>query len=131
MSLTKAHIVDRIYKEAGISRIKAAMLVDSLFKLLKDTLAEGEKIKISGFGRFSLLDKRKRLGRDPQTGERLEISARRVLTFRPSGVLKEDIAFRFAHRLDEQGKENKNIPVKDGPYNALRSFMLNTEDETG
>ncbi|MBI2519960.1 MAG: integration host factor subunit alpha [Bdellovibrio sp.] len=128
MSLIKAHIIERIYKEAGISRVKATDLVDLVFKLLKDTLSQGEKIKISGFGRFSLLNKGQRLGRDPQTGMPMEISARRVVTFRPSEMLKEDIACRFAHRLDQHGKENTQIPPKDGPTNALRSFMLNTEE---
>ena len=62
-----------------------------IFETMKDTLSKGEKIKISGFGNFVVREKRSRMGRNPQTGESMEISARRVLTFRPSQVLKADL----------------------------------------
>lgn len=91
MSMTKADIVERIYKEAGFSKKEAAELVDLVFKVIKDTLAKGEKVKISGFGNFSIRDKATRVGRNPQTGTAMNISARRVLTFKPSQILKEDI----------------------------------------
>lgn len=129
MSLTKADIVERVYKEAGFSKKEAADLVDLVFQVIKDTLAKGEKVKISGFGNFSIRDKATRIGRNPQTGESMEISARRVLTFRPSQVLKEDVTARYAHRLDDKGNENKNIPVEDGIPKALGSFMSNKEEE--
>ena len=105
MSLTKADIVERVYKEAGFSKKEAADLVDLVFKVIKDTLSKGEKVKISGFGNFSIRDKATRVGRNPQTGEAMDISARRVLTFKPSQVLKEDVTMRYAHRLDEKGNE--------------------------
>ena len=107
MSLTKADIVERVYKEAGFSKKEAADLVDLVFKVIKDTLSKGEKVKISGFGNFSIRDKATRVGRNPQTGEAMDISARRVLTFKPSQVLKEDVTMRYSHRLDEKGNENK------------------------
>lgn len=128
MSLTKADIVERVYKEAGFSKKEAADLVDLVFKVIKDTLSKGEKVKISGFGNFSIRDKATRVGRNPQTGEAMEISARRVLTFRPSQVLKEDVTCRFAHRLDEQGNENKELAPKEGSSRALSSFMSNIEE---
>lgn len=128
MSLTKADIVERVYKEAGFSKKEAADLVDLVFKVIKDTLAKGEKVKISGFGNFSIRDKATRVGRNPQTGEAMDISARRVLTFKPSQVLKEDVTVRYAHRLDEEGNENKSLPAKEGTERALSSFMSNTED---
>jgi integration host factor subunit alpha len=128
MSLTKADIVERVYKEAGFSKKEAADLVDLVFKVIKDTLAKGEKVKISGFGNFSIRDKATRVGRNPQTGEAMDISARRVLTFKPSQVLKEDVTVRYAHRLDEEGNENKSLPAKEGTARALSSFMSNTED---
>ncbi len=128
MSLTKADIVERVYKEAGFSKKEAADLVDLVFKVIKDTLSKGEKVKISGFGNFSIRDKATRVGRNPQTGEAMDISARRVLTFKPSQVLKEDVTIRYSHRLDENGKENKSIPAKEGTSRALSSFMSNTED---
>lgn len=128
MSLTKADIVERVYKEAGFSKKEAADLVDMVFTIIKDTLAKGEKVKISGFGNFSIRDKATRIGRNPQTGEAMEISARRVLTFKPSQVLKEDITNRFAHRLNEQGEEDTTLPIKDGSPRALSSFMSNIEE---
>lgn len=130
MSLTKADIVERVYKEAGFSKKEASDLVDLVFKVIKDTLSRGEKVKISGFGNFSIRDKSTRIGRNPQTGDAMEISARRVLTFKPSQVLKEDVTMRYSHRLDEQGNENTTLPPKEGTSRALSSFMSGTEDET-
>jgi integration host factor subunit alpha len=128
MSLTKADIVERVYKEAGFSKKEATDLVDLVFKVIKDTLSRGEKVKISGFGNFSIRDKATRIGRNPQTGEAMEISARRVLTFKPSQVLKEDVTSRYAERIDESGKEDTSIPVKDGIPKALSSFMNNVDE---
>ena len=129
MSMTKADIVERIYKEAGFSKKEAADLVDLVFKVIKETLAKGEKVKISGFGNFSIRDKATRVGRNPQTGEAMDITARRVLTFKPSLVLKEDVTDRYAHRIDEQGNENAAIPAKAGVPRALSSFLQNKDDD--
>ena len=68
-----------------------ADLVELVFDTIKGTLAQGQKIKISGFGNFIVREKRSRVGRNPQTGESIEISARRVLTFRPSQVLRAEV----------------------------------------
>jgi len=129
MSMTKADIVERIYKEAGFSKKEAADLVDLVFKIIKDTLAKGEKVKISGFGNFSIRDKSTRVGRNPQTGSSMEISARRVLTFKPSQVLKEDITIRYGHRINEKGMEDKSIAPKEGASRALSSFLSSEGDE--
>jgi len=88
--VTKAEIVQVLYaKVGGLSKKEAADIVDLVFDMMKDTLSKGEKIKISGFGNFVLRDKRTRPGRNPQTGEPLQISERRVLTFKPSQILKQ------------------------------------------
>jgi integration host factor subunit alpha len=129
MSLTKADIVERVYKEAGFSKKEAADMIDLVFKIIKDTLAKGEKVKISGFGNFSIRDKATRVGRNPQTGDAMPISARRVLTFKPSQVLKEDVTARYSHRLDDKGNEDKSLPSKEGTNRALSSFMSNSEEE--
>ena len=129
MSVTKADIVERVYKEAGFSKKEASDLVDLVFKVIKDTLARGEKVKISGFGNFSIRDKSTRVGRNPQTGEAMNISARRVLTFKPSQILKEDITNKYGHRIDDSGKEDTSQPPKDGKPRALSSFLNNEEDE--
>ena len=102
--------------------------MDLVFKVIKDTLSKGGKVKISGFGNFSIRDKTTRVGRNPQTGDAMEISARRVLTFKPSQVLKEDVTARYAHRLDDKGGEDKSLPAKEGSSRALSSFMSNSDD---
>ncbi|MFI5299012.1 MAG: integration host factor subunit alpha [Polyangiales bacterium] len=87
--MTKSEIVSAIYSRiGGFSKKEAADLVDLVFETMKETLGRGEKIKISGFGNFVLRDKRERRGRNPQTGEPLTIDERRVLTFKPSPILK-------------------------------------------
>lgn len=87
--MTKAEIVQALYaKVGGFSKKEAADLVDLVFDTVKETLARGEKIKISGFGNFVLRDKRPRKGRNPQTGEPIVITGRRVLNFKASQILK-------------------------------------------
>jgi integration host factor subunit alpha len=89
--MTKADIVETVYEKVGFSRKESAELVDLVFDLMKETLEDGKKIKISGFGNFLVREKRSRKGRNPQTGEEIQISARRVLTFKPSQVLRKAI----------------------------------------
>src|SRR5215470_13187399 len=85
-TMTKADIIENVYeKVGGFSKKEAA---ETVFDTIKETLERGEKIKISGFGNFVVRDKNARVGRNPQTGEEITISARRVLTFKPSQVLK-------------------------------------------
>jgi len=87
--MTKADIIEAVYeKVGGFSKKEAAEIVESVFNQIKETLERGEKIKISGFGNFIVREKKARIGRNPQTGEEITISARRVLTFKPSQVLK-------------------------------------------
>lgn len=123
MSVTKADIIEKVYKEAGFSKKEASDLVDLVFKVIKDTLSRGEKVKISGFGNFSIRDKASRVGRNPQTGDAMNISARRVLTFKPSQILKEDITERFKHRIDDKGKEDTSIAPKDTKPRALSTSI--------
>jgi integration host factor subunit alpha len=86
--MTKADLVEAVHTKVGFSKKESADIVEMVFDTMKETLEHGEKIKISGFGNFEVRDKRARVGRNPQTGEVIEISARRVLTFKPSQVLK-------------------------------------------
>ena len=87
--MTKAEIIDCVYeKVGGFSKKESAEVVEAVFDMMKDVLARGNKVKISGFGNFVVRDKKRRIGRNPQTGEPIPISARRVLTFKPSQVLK-------------------------------------------
>lgn len=89
--MTKADIVERIAKVNGFSRTESIELVESVLDIIKDTLADGETLKVSGFGSFVVKEKNNRRGRNPQTGETITIEARRVLTFKPSMMLKEAV----------------------------------------
>jgi len=87
--MTKADLVESVYEIVGFSKKEATEMVDMVFEVMKDTLAGGEKIKISGFGNFVLKEKQARKGRNPQTGDEIQISPRKVLTFKPSQTLKK------------------------------------------
>ena len=89
--MTKADIVERIYERARVSKKDASDVVDLVFEVIKTELEEGQKVKLSGFGNFVVREKKARVGRNPQTGRDIEISARRVLTFKPSQVLKDQL----------------------------------------
>lgn len=88
--MTKADIVDRVYRRiGGFSRRQAHQLVDAVFELLTASLSEGERVRVSGFGCFELRDKAARPGLNPRTLTRLTLPPRRVVRFRPSPVLKK------------------------------------------
>ena len=89
--MTKADIVEQIYERVGFSKKESAELVERVFNIIKETLAHGEKVKISGFGNFVVREKNARKGRNPQTGEEIVITGRRVLSFKASQVLKGTI----------------------------------------
>src|ERR1043166_170868 len=91
MTMTKADIVERIYEKVGFSKKEATEVVESIFELVKQRLEKGEKVKISGFGNFVVNEKRPRKGRNPQTGEEIIITGRRVLTFNASQGLKKSM----------------------------------------
>jgi integration host factor subunit alpha len=96
--MTKAEIVQALYsKVGGFSKKESADIVDMVFEMMKETLGRGEKIKISGFGNFVLRDKRQRPGRNPQTGDPIKISERRVLTFKASQILKQALNPKNGH----------------------------------
>ena len=86
--MTKIDIIQDVYEKLGIPKKDSAKIVESVFDLMKDSLAKGEKIKISGFGNFVVKEKKSRRGRNPQTGEEISITARKVLTFKSSQVLR-------------------------------------------
>lgn len=89
--MTKADLVESIYERVGFSKKESAELVELVFEIIKQTLEDGEKIKIAGFGNFVVREKKSRRGRNPQTGQEIRISARKVLTFKPSQVLKNTL----------------------------------------
>ncbi len=88
MALTKTDMAESLFDELGLNRREARELVDSFFEELEACLAVGEQIRLSGFGNFDLRDKNARPGRNPKTGEKVPIPARRVVTFRPGKKLQ-------------------------------------------
>ena len=91
MVLTKKDIIEMFCSEQGVSKKASAALVESFFEIIKDELAKGEDVMISGFGKWTVKKKNARKGRNPQTGEDVTISARKVVTFKPSAVLKDTV----------------------------------------
>jgi integration host factor subunit alpha len=89
--MTKPDIVEKVYEKVGLSKKESAEMVEEVLELIKDTLETGEKIKVAGFGIFEVKQKKARKGRNPRTGEKITITARRVLTFKPSPLLKAAI----------------------------------------
>ena len=86
---TKAEIIKKVAEETGFQRKEAYKAVESLLEVMKDTLASGEDILVSGFGKFTVRQKNKRLGRNPETGESMILDERRVVTFKCSKQLRE------------------------------------------
>ena len=91
MTLTKSDIVKQLNDEIGLNKREAKELVDSFFNNIKETLSQGHEVKLSGFGNFQLKNKSSRPGRNPRTGEDVEITARRVVTFKSGQKLKESV----------------------------------------
>lgn len=89
--MTKADLIEKINCQTGMSSKESAEALELVLKIMKDTLASGEKLKITGFGSFIVKQKNDRKGRNPQTSETITISARRILTFKPSTVLRDAI----------------------------------------
>ncbi len=90
-TLTRADLADAINRQMGLSRAESLGLVESILGHMSDALANGENVKISGFGTFLLRDKAQRIGRNPKTGVEVPITPRRVMTFRASQLLKERV----------------------------------------
>ena len=86
--MTKADLIESVYSKTGFSKKESSDILEMVFDLMKTTLQDGEKIKIAGFGNFVVKEKANRRGRNPQTGTEIEIAARKILTFKPSQILK-------------------------------------------
>jgi integration host factor subunit alpha len=91
-TLTRMDLSEAVFREVGLSRNESAQLVESVLDQMSAALVKGEQVKISSFGTFSVRDKTARVGRNPKTGEEVPINPRRVLTFRPSHLMKDRVA---------------------------------------
>jgi integration host factor subunit alpha len=89
--MTKADIVNSLYEKLGLSKKETAVIVEIVLETIKDNLEQGQKIKIAGFGNFIVRQKTARKGRNPKTGEEIEISRRKVVTFKPSQLLRKAV----------------------------------------
>jgi integration host factor subunit alpha len=91
MSLTKADIIDMIFNTTDLKRIEASSVIETLLEIIKSTLESGEDVLISRFGKFCVREKNERRGRNPHTADELTLGARRVVTFKCAGVLKDKL----------------------------------------
>jgi len=89
--MTRKELAAVLIEKAGFEAAKIAEFVDQVFEIMKEASGRGEKIKVPGFGVFNVHEKKARLGRNPKSGERMEISARRVVKFKPSAVLRKTL----------------------------------------
>lgn len=105
MALTKAEMADKLFDQLGLNKREAKELVEDFFECLRNSLENGKKVKLSGFGNFDLRNKSSRPGRNPKTGEEIPISARRVVTFRPGQKLKAKVDLYSGKKIkDDQSK---------------------------
>jgi len=88
MTLTKADLVQKVYQNHNLTKAQAAETVETFLRIAKDCLNRGEDLLISGFGKFNVKNKEARRGRNPQTGDELILDARKVVTFKSSGILR-------------------------------------------
>ena len=102
MTLTKADLAEKLYDELGLNKRESKEFVELFFEKIRRALENGDSVKLSGFGNFDLREKNPRPGRNPKTGEEIPISARRVVTFRPSQKLKERVEAYTARTLREK-----------------------------
>ena len=91
-TLTRADLCEAVHEQIGLSRAECSRLVESILDGMTDALMRGEYVKISGFGTFTLRDKRERIGRNPKTGVEVPITPRRVLSFKASNKLRDKVA---------------------------------------
>jgi len=92
MPLTKQDLVEMIYSELNLSKKESVNVLESIFKIIKDELTAGNDVMISGFGKWSVRNKRARKGRNPKTGEEMMIEARKVVTFKSSKTIKVKVS---------------------------------------
>ena len=91
MTTTKAHLIDSVYTHSNLQKQESILIVDSLLEIIKRTLASGEDVMITGFGKFIVNKKDSRKGRNPQTGDDLQLDARRVVIFKCAGILRKKL----------------------------------------
>ena len=92
MALTKAEMAQRLFEDVGLNKREAKEFVDIFFDVIRDALEKGENVKLSGFGNFDLRQKNQRPGRNPKTGDPATIAARKSIVFKPSKIMRRQVA---------------------------------------
>ena len=108
MTVTKADLANTLFEQLGLNKREAKEFVELFFETIRESLENGESVKLSGFGSFSVRDKRSRPGRNPKTGEDVPVTSRRVVTYKASQKVKDRIA-----------KNNASTPNRDAETNDL------------
>ena len=106
MTVTKADLANTLFEQLGLNKREAKEFVELFFETIRESLENGESVKLSGFGSFSVRDKRSRPGRNPKTGEDVPVTPRRVVTYKASQKVKDRIA-----------KNNASTPNRDAETN--------------
>jgi integration host factor subunit alpha len=105
MTLTKADLAKQLDEQIGLTNREAKEIVELFFQYIGDALTKGQQVKISGFGNFTLHDKRERPGRNPRTGEEVPVSARRVVTFHCGQKLKARVE-KFTGKVEQEASSD-------------------------
>lgn len=111
MTLTKADLINKVYHAQDMSKVQAFQAVEAFLMIAKDSLVNGEDVLFSGFGKFSVKDKKARSGRNPQTGAELILDARRVVTFKPSGQLRTRCNHETIQISEERRQRTLGLPL--------------------
>ena len=102
MALTRANLTSKVRSKVGLPTAESAQFVDSFFELIKSEIEEAETIKLNGFGNFTIKEKKARKGRNPQTGETIIISERKVVKFKPSVVFKSEVNKKYKNASSDK-----------------------------
>ena len=107
MTVTKADLANTLFEQLGLNKREAKEFVELFFEKIRESLESGESVKLSGFGGFSVRDKKSRPGRNPKTGEEVPVTPRRVVTYKASQKVKDRIVKNNASQLDSEPKTNE------------------------
>ena len=107
MTVTKADLANTLFEQLGLNKREAKEFVELFFEKIRESLESGESVKLSGFGGFSVRDKKSRPGRNPKTGEEVPVTPRRVVTYKASQKVKDRIAKNNVFKLDREPETNE------------------------
>ena len=107
MTVTKADLANTLFEQLGLNKREAKEFVELFFEKIRESLESGESVKLSGFGGFSVRDKKSRPGRNPKTGEEVPVTPRQVVTYKASQKVKDRIAKNNVSALDGKPETNQ------------------------